>query len=88
MFRSKAVFTQVHTIMTILSSFAHLQVVPNLYEFLLNTKEDICEDHCVGSQIVSVSPLTSIVFSHTMVLNGDQEVFGYQQSSKYLFYVQ
>jgi len=55
--------------MNILSSFTHLQVVPNLYEFLLlNTKEAFLKN--VGNQTVDV-PLTSSIFFYTM------EVIGY-----------
>ncbi len=45
---------------------------------LLNTKEDILKN--VGTkQLISI-----VLFFHTIKANGDQQLFGYQYSSKYL----
>ncbi len=60
-----------------------MQVVPNLYELLLSTKEDILKN--VGNQTFDGSHRRlQYGEKNTMKVNGDHQIFGYQHSSKYI----
>ncbi len=71
--------------MTILSSFAHPQEVPNLYECLCSAEHKGRYSEECGKQSCSEAPLTSIVFfSPVLEVNGAPKQPGYKLSSKYL----
>ncbi len=75
----------VHPKMTILSSFTHPHVVPNLYECLCSAEhKGIYSEEC-GKQSSSGAPLTSIVFIFpTMEVNCAPKQSDYKLSSEYL----
>ncbi len=75
----------VHPKMKILSSLAHPQVVPNLYECLCSAEYKGRYSEECGKQSSSGAPLTSIVLCFpTMEVNGAPKQPGYKLSSKYL----
>ncbi len=75
--------------MKILSSFAHPQVVPNLYECICSAGHKGRYSEKCGKQSSSGAPLTSILyFFSTMEVNGAPKQPGYKLSSKYLLCVQ
>ncbi len=68
--------------MNILSSFTHPHILPNLCEFLSYVEhEDILKN--AGNETV-LSPLTYSIYFPTMEVSGNQQLFGFQNSSKYL----
>ncbi len=74
----------VHSKMKIMSSFTHPQVVLYLYEFLCSAGHKGRYSEECGKQSSSGAPLTSIVFSPTMEVNGAPKQPAYKLSPKYL----
>ncbi len=70
--------------MTILSSFIHPQVVPNLCEFLCSAEHKGSYSEECEKQSSYGAPITSILlFFHSMEVNGTPKQPGYTFSSKY-----
>ncbi len=63
----------VHPKLKIISSFANLHAIPNLYEFLSSEQK-----------VVAGSTDYHSTEKNTMEANREQQLFGYTQSSKYL----
>ncbi len=71
----------VHPKVTTLSSYTHPHVVPNLYDFLSSVKYKIrCFAECVLLFPIDFND----VDKNNMEVNGDQKLFDFQHSSKYL----
>ncbi len=75
----------VHPKMKILSSFTHLHVIPNLYDFLFNVEHKIRyfeEFWRTKQSLVPINFQSKEI--NTKEVNGDRQLFDCQHSSKYL----
>jgi len=73
----------VHPKMKMLSSFTHLQIVPNLCEFLSSVEHK----RRYFEECQWPNHWLPYFFPHTMKVNGAHQLFGYWHSSKYLLFL-